>query len=268
MQKSIKKFIHLLSNIRNWPLYSFYKERRHTQILKFITRPQSLELLVDSENYAIFKEIFIEDFYKLKKIIKELGDEPLIIDIGANRGLFCAAMLNKKAGSKIFAFEPLKENVFHFEKFLALNSKQTQNVHLFQKAVTGNGEKRIKIFKGSDELGSIASVYQDFDIRNTDTIQVEAISLNEIINEINEPYIDLLKMDCEGSEYPILYNSPKETLLQIHTLLIEVHDLDQYNRNAASLEQFLKQTGFIVSTEKFNNECYLMTAKNISLYEK
>src|SRR5687768_15874011 len=106
----IRKFLTLIYNIKNWHLYTFYKEKRHTGKLEFITKPNSLKLSVDAENYAIFKEIFIEDFYKIDSITKSLGPQPLIIDIGANRGLFCAMMLSKKPGSKILAYEPLPDN--------------------------------------------------------------------------------------------------------------------------------------------------------------
>lgn len=262
MPGAISKFFNLVSNIKNWYLYTFQKEKRHSQQLEFITKPNSLKLPVDADNYAVFKEIFIEDFYRLNAILKDVGTQPLVIDIGANRGLFCAMMLSKKPGSKILAYEPLPENTVQFKKFKDLNAAKTKNLQLFEEAVSGTPQKTIKIFTGGADSGSIASIYQDFDSRNQIEIDVPATTLTDIFQNLKGSPIDILKMDCEGAEYTILYNTPKETLLHVTTMLIEVHDLDKENRNATSLENFLRSNDFMVTTEKFRNDCYLMTAKN------
>ena len=265
MPGAISKFFNLVSNIRNWYLYTFQKEKRHSQQLEFITKPNSLKLPVDADNYAVFKEIFIEDFYKINSILSNLGTQPLVIDIGANRGLFCAMMLSKKPGSKILAYEPLPENTVQLKKLKDLNADKTKGLQLFEKAVTGLPQSSIKIFTGGADSGSIASIYQDFDSRNQIEIEVPATTLTDILQNLKDSRIDILKMDCEGAEYTILYNTPKETLLLVTTMLIEVHDLDTENRNATSLEKFLVANDFDVTTEKFRNDCYLMTAKNKQL---
>lgn len=261
MPGAISKFFNLTANIRNWYLYTFNKEKRHREALEFITKPNSLKLQVDADNYAVFKEIFIEDFYKIDSIVKCLDEQPLIIDIGANRGLFCAMMLSKKPGSKIIAYEPLPENTVQFEKFKKLNAEKTKNLQLLRQAVSGNSEKTIKIYTGGADSGAIASIYQDFDSRNSVAIEVPATTLTDILQNAGA-LVDILKIDCEGAEYPILYNTAKETLQRVHTMLIEVHDLDKDDRNVNSLENFLRSNGFHTTTEKFRNDCYLLTAKN------
>ena len=133
---------------------------------------------------------------------------------------------------------------------------------MFEEADSSTSQKTIKIFTGGADSGSIASIYKDFDSRNQIEIEVPATTLTDILQNLKDSRIDILKMDCEGAEYTILYNTPKETLLLVTTMLIEVHDLDKENRNATSLEHFLQSNDFIVTTEKFRNDCYLMTAKN------
>jgi FkbM family methyltransferase len=264
MPGAISKFFNLISNIRNWYLYTFNKEKRHSKSLEFITKPNSLKLLVDADNYAVFKEIFVEDFYKIDAIVKNLDAQPLIIDIGANRGLFCAMMLSKKPGSKIIAYEPLPENTVQLEKFKVLNADKTKNLQVYQQAVSGTPEKTIKIYTGGADSGAIASIYRDFDSRNSVEIEVAATTLTDILQNLEAP-VDILKIDCEGAEYPILYNTSKETLQRVTTMLIEVHELDRDNRNVNSLENFLQSNGFSTTTEKFRNDCYLLTAKNTTV---
>jgi FkbM family methyltransferase len=180
MPGSLRKFFNLLSNIRNWPLYTFQKEKRHQRPLEFITKPNALKLQVDAANYAVFKEIFVEDFYHIDSILAETGDHPVVVDIGANRGMFCAMMLSKKPGSIISAYEPLPENTAHIRRFKTDNAAKTKNLELYEMAVTGTPEKSIRIFAGGDAGGSIASIYQDFDSRNQKEIEVPAITLKEI----------------------------------------------------------------------------------------
>ena len=61
-------------------------------------------------------------------------------------------------------------------------------------------------------------------------------------------------MDCEGSEYDILYSAPPEALSRISELRIEYHHLDAPEENVDSLKQFLKAAGFAVTLEEAISE--------------
>jgi hypothetical protein len=56
---------------------------------------------------------------------------------------------------------------------------------------------------------------------------------------------DLLKMDCEGAEYDILYNCPPEYLRRIDQIAMEVHSGQQKDQNIEALEAFFRKQGFI-----------------------
>ena len=63
---------------------------------------------------------------------------------------------------------------------------------------------------------SAASVVKDFSAQNTQVKKVDAISLERIFEENGLWRVDLLKVDCEGSEYPIFYDSPAHLFDKIH----------------------------------------------------
>ena len=67
--------------------------------------------------------------------------------------------------------------------------------------------------------------------------------------------IDLLKLDCEGSEYPILYESDKSIFKIIKNMAIEVHDLDTEKNNNTALKEFLKNNGYQITEKIGENEC-------------
>jgi len=60
-------------------------------------------------------------------------------------------------------------------------------------------------------------------------------------------YCDLLKLDCEGAEYPILMNAPQTVLRRIHRIIMEYHDRAGCYTHT-DLETFLIANGFRVCT--------------------
>jgi FkbM family methyltransferase len=76
------------------------------------------------------------------------------------------------------------------------------------------------------------------------TIQVPCITLPEIFEENNLAQCDMLKMDCEGAEYSILYNCPADYLERIAQMVIEVHQGSGSEQNIEALEDYLSESGF------------------------
>ncbi|MDO8752056.1 MAG: FkbM family methyltransferase, partial [Candidatus Wolfebacteria bacterium] len=77
-------------------------------------------------------------------------------------------------------------------------------------------------------------------------IRVETVSLDEIVQKNNIERIDFLKMDCEGAEYGILFNSSPKTIGMIQKISMEYHDMDN-ERNVNRLKTFLEQNEFTVT---------------------
>ena len=106
----------------------------------------------------------------------------------------------------------------------------------------------------------ISSVYEDFSKDNTKAIEITAISLEEVISNNGLAVIDILKLDCEGSEYPILYDSPASVWPLIKSLCIEVHEMDKEKRNYQFLSGFLKEKGYQQKCRLDANGCYYLFA--------
>ena len=60
--------------------------------------------------------------------------------------------------------------------------------------------------------------------------------------------VDLLKLDCEGAEYDILYSLPKEKFKKINRIALEAHKREGKTNNALSLKAFLEENGFVCKT--------------------
>jgi FkbM family methyltransferase len=257
---SIPKYIQLIKHIRNWPVY-FKRKHESGLTARYVTNGAPLIFDVPPRFYEVFREIFMEDFYRINNLVKDLPDNPIVVDIGGNVGYFSFLLASKKKGARMYAYEPMQENINVFRNNIELNPSLHRQISLFNKAVTGNNNERIDIFFDNVSNNSVvASVLNDFSSLNTEVKTVDAISLENIFEDHQLQQVDLLKIDCEGSEYPIFYDSPAHIFDSVNMIAIESHDLDDAGRNTPALSSFLRSKGFTVESLVAENNCSFIKA--------
>lgn len=256
--RGLARYQKLIKNISNWKEYIFHKGERKRRSLKFTTRPNPIHFEVPESIYPIFKEIFMEDVYNADNLISKLPTSPVIIDIGANAGFFNVLLFSKLKNARVLAYEPLPSNISRFRKTIEQNNL-SEKIQLEQVAVTGIPIAMLELFtEKTTDNSVIASVFSDFDERNTQKLEVPAKSLTAIINENNLDHVDLMKLDCEGSEYDILYNTPVTILNRINMIIVEVHEIDDNKNNLDSLTAFLQSCGYKTSSQMINKTNYIL----------
>jgi FkbM family methyltransferase len=256
-----KRYIKLFKNVQNPFEYIFNRGKRKIRHLQFITRPNSIQFEVPGTLYPVFKEIFMEDVYNISSVEKELPANPIVIDIGANAGFFDILLLSKNINATIYAYEPLPDNVSQLQKLISANPSLQKKFYPHQMAVTGTPKENIELYMEAGTQSSVvASVFANFDSRNSQKIVVKCITLTNIILLNNLLKIDVMKIDCEGSEYDILYNTDYSLICRAKMLLIEVHDLDNDKYNITALNNYLKKIGYITSHHPINNFCHALEA--------
>ena len=94
-------------------------------------------------------------------------------------------------------------------------------------------------------LKILISEYDTIFNNNGENIVVEPININELIESIGSN-IDLLKIDCEGSELDIFESITTENLNKIRKMIIETHSdyIDTFIKNK------LFENNFEVRTKK------------------
>ena len=257
------RYKNLFRHIQNWPAYFLRKFKKGFQPICFTTKGYAKKFLVPSKAlYLVFKEIFVSDFYNIDQLVASIPANPVIIDIGANAGYFNIMLFSKIKAGTVYAYEPIPSNYELFKKNIKLNPSLENHIHLHNKAVTGAPAETVQLFmEEASDNSVIASVYADFDDQNKFSLIVPAITLSGIIEENKLFHVDLIKIDCEGSEYPIIYETPDETWNKINMLTIEVHNLDDQKRNTGYLQKFLEEKGYRVQTAFAHSNCYSLTAK-------
>ncbi|HRI78100.1 MAG TPA: FkbM family methyltransferase [Cyclobacteriaceae bacterium] len=260
-ESSLGRYWNLFRFIRNWPLYFSHKQSKTFTPARFITRGTALTFDVPTfELYLVFKEIFLTDFYSIDDWINTLPQTPVVVDVGGNAGYFSMLLLSKKPNTSVYAYEAIEENYKLYRNNIEINPVAGK-ARVFHRAVTGRPVESITLYKESNSDNSVtASVYQDFESQNLKAVTVKAISLEQILSDNNLDHVDLLKLDCEGSEYPIVYESSPEIWKKIKAIFLEVHNLDEDQRNEKSLNHFLHAAGYHTTQRLAGNGCYAVYA--------
>ncbi len=149
-----------------------------------------------------------------------------VFDIGANAGFYTLAF-SRLVGDrgKVWAFEPLAENVKSLLKHVMIN--QLRNVTVVQAAVSS--EIGITGFQTSGHTctGSLTE---------GGSYRVPTVSLDGSITQHGLPIPDLIKIDIEGSESSLLEGAKKLLEKKTTTLFISLHGDDQKKRCREILE--------------------------------
>ena len=201
----------------------------------------------------IIKEQFV-DLQYFPNIYEEKFSPKVVLDIGGYIGdlsLYCASEFN----SKVHVYEPTPQNFDMIQKNLKLNPHLQENIKAFNKGVSGTTDT-IKI-NVQDITGEIhASSHKKYKTQ-VETISIPCVSLEDAIYEMNEPLIDLLKIDCEGQEFEILGKTDLDKLSnKVKYLVFEHHKfVDDYKNRLDKLMTQLEKH-FIV-LKKSKKLCYL-----------
>lgn len=235
------RYYRLFRSFKNWQLYLLYKLGFTVKWpLLFETR-NGLFVEVPRRLMHTFKSIFLDEGY-MKGLEKEVPSNATIVDIGANAGYFTIFSLLKFTKPSILAYEPIPVNYAQLERHRDLN--RVQNIKSFPLAISGHcGEIQLS-FDASDSFTTSATMFSS-GINAPDYLNVKSITLQRIFedNVINK--CDLVKIDCEGAEYDILYSCSPEILKRVDQIAMEVHPGKGKNQNIGAMELFLQSQGFI-----------------------
>jgi len=234
------RYLRLFRNISNWPLYLAVKfSLTDADPLLFKTRNN---ILVEVPRRLLheFKEIFMEECY-MRFLRKDITGSPTIIDIGANAGFFSLFAASRFPKANILSFEPIEYNFRQLQRNCDLNKACL--ISCFPKAVFGHNGKISLSFSSTDTFTTSATVFGEFNEEDM-TIQVPCVTLPQIFEENDLTNCDVLKMDCEGAEYSILYNCHPDYLRRIMQMVTEVHKGSSSRENIQTLAEYLKGHGF------------------------
>jgi FkbM family methyltransferase len=157
-----------------------------------------------------FDQVFLYGEYAV-----EFGEDPrVVIDGGANIGMFSVFMKNRFPAAKIICIEPDKENFQQLRK----NLEWYDDIH-FENCGLWHKECKLRVWD-KYELGKWAMVVEETEV-NAD---VSALSINALMDKYGLSHIDVLKLDIEASEKELFSQNFYPWLSRTKMIIIELHD--------------------------------------------
>jgi len=187
------------------------------------------------------KETFLDRFYERYGFA--IRPDWNIIDIGAGIGEYTLYAALAQPGINLFSFEPYLESFVLMQENLGLNA--VTNVQVFNDAIGAATGELILDLAGGEPLQFQSHLDKAVHIEKG--VTVNSISLVDALAKLGLESCDLLKLDCEGAEYPILFGAPRSALERVQRIVMEYHDnLTPYTHT--DLTSFLQERGFEVET--------------------
>lgn len=192
--------------------------------------------------YDTIAEVVDGDCYQVRRLITGATSRNLIIDIGANVGIFSIYVAQTYPG-QVIAIEPIPGNVARLRANLEANG--ITNVTVMPVAAAGHdGELELYV----DEVSVGAHVSSPEERRRGQNVATfPAVGLGTLLRQRADQTIDLIKMDCEGAEYGILESVTASEVRNVRHLSLEVHDLDR-ERNLRALQERVEHLGYRTRT--------------------
>lgn len=203
-----------------------------TLTVKLVSGPRLLLRREPADDLMIAREVFIDEVYRSPRRI----DPSLVkrvVDVGANVGYSILYFLREYPQARIDAFEPHPLHCAQLEAHLGVNDDGGRIlIHPVAAGVKAGCSKLTDAGVGSQLDPCAATGYS-----------VEVIDL---FKWAGSEEIDLLKLDCEGSEYDLVMDE-RFGALKVSTMVVEWHATDAHPQARRDIFSRLESLGFEVS---------------------
>ena len=183
-------------------------------------------------DHGPYEEIYIKDIYS-QKILKGGMN---VIDAGANVGVYTVLAAEKVGeNGKVIAIEPEIENYKRLIENIQLNN--FRNVIPQNIALTDH-EGFEKLYLSSSFVGHSLIFQED----KNSYIKIPVKTIDKLVEELNLKKIDVIKIDTEGAEMPILRGAEKTLKANPNIKIIVA--VEHYPSEIEEVCQFLNDRGF------------------------
>jgi len=147
------------------------------------------------------EEQVIDRWYEMAK------NAEVILDIGANAGIFSLAAAASNPNAVIHAFEPTPEIAAHLRKTIRQNNLEDR-VFLHECGVSSeNGIAHLNIFTGSGDNEGMN--FLTAEKRSKAALDITTVSVDNFCEQQKIRKIDLIKIDVQGHEPEVLAGASK-----------------------------------------------------------
>ena len=158
----------------------------------------------------VFREIFVDGCYDVP-----LGKRPMVIDVGANTGLFALRAKKLWPHARIHCYEPYWPNTEQLRETIRTN--ELDDVAVFPEGVGGAARTATLNVHPRNIGGHSIMPFGE----STERVEITIVDLKEVLRRTPAGWCDLLKLDCEGAEREILLSMDRQIASKIQRVVYE-----------------------------------------------
>jgi len=236
---------------RQWmPVLLDYIGLRHLDYpYELVLRTGERLTLREHTDTVIFWLIFARRHYPVN------SSYDVVLDIGANVGMFTLYAAREAPNARIIAVEPFPETCRKLREHVETN-QLNDRVTIVNCAVTGKAGDATM-----DSAAGIPSQYRRIHAPETagvnaehrgpagaqpdpDGVPVRTRTLGQILDQCGVGSADFVKMNIHGSEYDVLLGTDPEVLERCRTIAVQYHTLPTHKGGKQEIFDRLKGLGF------------------------
>jgi FkbM family methyltransferase len=179
---------------------------------------------------SLVAEIFVRQVYGSD------FHQKVVVDVGAYNG-DSAIYFAKKGARLVIGLEPDPRSLELAKENIKLNNLQDRVKLLNVALSTRTGESKLGLNAETPNISQIAEATSMPD----GGLEVETVTVEEIMRRFNLQKIDFLKMNCEGCEYGIIRTLPDNALDSINEIILEFHN------GPLDIPKILSKHGFTIT---------------------
>jgi FkbM family methyltransferase len=147
-----------------------------------------------------------------------------ILDLGANIGLASIYFATRYPHAHIWSVEPLPENLQLLERNLAPFRDRVTIV----RCGLGEASGLFPYYPSEDRGNFGGGTFQPGHGDSSRALLLPIRTLTEVLNAEHIPQPDVIKLDVEGFEGPILRGTPESTIAATRVVIGELHGIEDY----------------------------------------
>lgn len=161
------------------------------------------------------KQWFADNGDYTHRLNYDINKDSIVFDLGGYEGWF-VEHISKKYDSNIYCFEPLSVFADRIKEKYSHNKK----IRVYAKGISDENKKSL-IYLNNDGSSTNIIVGQG--------IEIELTTIDKIMKDENIKFIDLLKINIEGDEYPLLEYMIKNNLHKsVRDIQVQFHRMGDY----------------------------------------
>jgi FkbM family methyltransferase len=164
----------------------------------------------------------------------ELPEQPTILDIGANNGLFSLAYASMYKGAQVHSFEPVSFIFDELTKNLQMNPHLSADVNANNIGLSNKIEtlqlsiptpEQHERYRRINQKASLDTRLFSVHGKGEKTYDAQFIPLDVWVDEQEITAVDFIKIDVEGYEYPVLEGALNTLSLFRPVVMFELNEL-------------------------------------------